>query len=79
MTIDQGYERRPLIFIVESFNSTHDPEQNKIIVQSPIAGSFKVTNGKFLAVVTINELGVEVKAFDSQGNEERLSTKKLSL
>lgn len=72
-------QRKPLMFQIDSFNSDKNKvERNKILISNPLAGSFKVSNGKFLCGVTINELGVEVRCYDKFGKMEKLKTKDIS-
>lgn len=75
----QKFERRPIVLQIDSWKKDNSPERSKIIVPAPIASTFRVTNGKYMAIITIDELGVEVRAFDKAGNEEKFITKKLSL
>jgi len=75
----QNFARRPIVLQIDNWGKEGIPQRNQIVIQNPVASCFKVTNGKYMAIVTIDELGVEIKAFDKDGNEERLTTKKLSL
>lgn len=77
---NQNFKNRPIVIQVDSWEAGEmgdEPKRHKIIITDPIASSFKVTNGKYVAIVTIDELGIEVKAFDKEGNEEKFITRKL--
>jgi len=77
MSMTEQLAKRMLVFQIDNWADSGQPQRNKLIVPNPIASSFKVTNGKFIAQVTVDELGVEVKCFDRDGREERWASKKL--
>lgn len=79
MVDGQKFERRPVVLEVDAWGEDGEPKRHRIVVPNMIASTFKVTNGKFSALFTIDELGVELKAFDRDGNEERFVSKKLKI
>ncbi len=71
--------RRPLMFVVDSINEKKRIiERNKMIVDTPIGGSFKVSNGKYLCEVILSEYGVLVKCRDKIGRIETIATRRMS-
>lgn len=69
-------ERRPLMFQVDSINEgKRTIERNKMLVENPIGGTFKVSNGKYLCEIAISEYGVSVKCQDRTGRTETISTR----
>ena len=73
MEIDQINERRSLVFEVDSFKE-NVPVRKKIMISKPIAGAFKVTNGKFLCEISLGESGVNVLVRNKKGAIEKFST-----
>jgi hypothetical protein len=68
-------ERRPFLIEVDSYNSASQRiKKHKFLIPGPIGGSFKVSNGKILADITINELGVIIKTIDESGKIKIIST-----
>jgi len=73
---DKRCARRPLMFQVDSINEDKRTiERNKMLVENPIGGMFKVSNGKFLCEIAISEYGVSIKCQDKTGRTETISTK----
>ncbi len=69
------FERRPLVFEIDSYDKARQEiKKHKMLIPAPIGGSFKVSNGKFLCDITINEAGVMIKTIDQYGRVKVLST-----
>ncbi|MFH1127345.1 MAG: hypothetical protein ABIG84_07440 [archaeon] len=76
---DNNNLRRPLMFQVDSINEDKRIiERNKMLVDKPIGGSFKVSNGKYLCEIDMCEYGVRVKCTDKSGRVETIATKTMS-
>lgn len=74
----QETKRRPLMFQIDSFNDEKkEIERRQLVIEGPIGGSFKVSDGRIQAEITINALGIEVKATNTLGHEETIYTKKV--
>ena len=73
MFMDQIHERRSLMFEVDSFKE-NVPVRKKIMISKPIAGTFKVTNGKFLCEISLGESSVNVLVKNKKGAIEKFST-----
>ena len=73
MKNNQINERRPLVFQIDSFKETI-PFRKKILISKPIAGAFKVTNGKFLCEISLGESSVNVLVRNKKGAIEKFST-----
>lgn len=74
----QETKRRPFMFQLDSFNEEkRELERRQIMVDGPIGGTFKVSDGRITAEITINALGIEVKATNSLGQEETIYTRKV--
>ena len=69
--------RRALIIEANCFNENYEIERHKVFLPHPIAGSFKVTNGKITCKITITDSGVELLVKDEHGNVEKLATEKI--
>ena len=73
---DKSRTRRPLMFQVDSINEEKRIlERSKMLVENPVGGAFKVSNGKYLCEIVLSECGVSVKCKDRAGRIETLSTK----
>lgn len=73
--LSRKVERRPFLIEVDSYNrASQEIKKNKFLIPGPIGGSFKVSNGKILADITINEAGVIVKTIDENGRVKVIST-----
>ncbi|NOR84585.1 hypothetical protein GQ473_00560 [archaeon] len=73
MKLNQLPERRPLVFQIDSFKD-EVPFRKKIMISKPIAGAFKVTNGKFLCEISLGESSVNVLVRNKKGAVEKFST-----
>jgi len=76
---DKKYSRRPLMFQVDSINEEKRIlERNKLMVENPIGGSFKVSNGKYLCEISLSEHCVRLRCCNKNGHTETISTKLIS-
>lgn len=76
---NKTYPRRPLMFQVDSINEEKRTlERNKLMVENPIGGSFKVSNGKYLCEISLSEHCVRLKCSNKNGHTETISTKMIS-
>ncbi len=69
--------RRAFVIEANCFNENFEIERYKLFLPHPIAGAFKVTDGKITCKITINESGVELLLKDENGNIERLRSQKI--
>jgi hypothetical protein len=69
--------RRPLMFIIDSLHDDKGLERRKMMVDNPLGGTFRVSNGKLTADITFSELGIEVNAVNENGEFETIYTKKV--
>lgn len=69
--------RRPLMFIVDSLHDKRGVERRKIMVENPLAGTFRVSDGRLTADITISEIGIEVNAINEKGVVETIYTKRV--
>ncbi len=77
---EQRCLRRPLMFQVDYINEKKRViERNKMLVENPVGGAFKVSNGKFLCEVVLSEYGVQVKCRDRRGRAETIHTRNMFL
>ena len=70
--------RRPLVFEIEKVNK-EGIQKEIIVVENPLAGSFKVSNGKITAFVYMNEDNIDIFVKDKEGNIKRFKTEKVSV
>lgn len=54
-------------------------ERNKMLVENPVGGAFKVSNGKYFCEVVLSEYGVQVKCRDRRGRVETIHTRNMFL
>ncbi len=70
--------RRALVIEANCFNENFEIERHKIFLPHPIAGAFRVTNGKITCKITMTDSGVEVIVKDEKGNIEKWETEKIA-
>ncbi len=77
---EQPGMRRPLMFQVDHINEKkRSIERNKMFVENPVGGAFKVSNGKYLCEVILSDYGVQVKCRDKNGRAETIHTRNMFL
>ena len=70
-------KRRPLMFVVDSLKERKGIERQKILVDSPLGGTFRVSDGRVTADITFSEMGIQVDAVNSDGIFETIATRKV--
>lgn len=64
------------MFQVDSINEEKRTlERNKLLVENPVSGSFKVSNGKYLCEIALSEHSVCLKCYDKSGHVETITTR----
>lgn len=66
-----------LMFEVEKVSETEGIEKEVFVVDNPLAGSFKVSNGKLTAYVYLGDEDVDIFVVDEKNNTIKKITTRL--
>ena len=65
------------MFIIDSLHDARGVERRKVMIDQPLAGTFRVSDGRLTADITFSEIGIEVNAINEKGEIETIYTKRL--
>ena len=65
------------MFVLDSLNDSRGIERRKVWIDNPLGGTFRVSNGRLTADITISEIGIEVNAINEKGELETIYTKRV--
>ena len=65
------------MFIIDSLHDSRGVERRKVMIDDRLGGTFRVSDGRLTADITISEIGIEVNAINEKGEVETIYTKRV--